>query len=671
MVTGSNREKFLLLFLTVSILIDLNEMIRADLVSIHSLYRCLCVDLRVDYRTRKYILARLSVEGISFVTKVLPKLSKVVILGLTLDNFEKARTIERFTEIRHQGKSLHYFRSFLDRIFSHNGRQHSDKESVGQALRDLRQLCEVLYKLVEKISKSTENKAWYDYCEDDDKVSDSVYTDEYQKYFLQKARGNVKYYNLNATVDEILHEYSPRFTSGSFSEASKVTDMCRFSPYAFKFLKDDWIGNYSGSDQAKFLLKYPRFLRLTTFNRKVGIKPPMYKTLLPDNGNAPSARFSTVPKDSRGPRIICMEPLHSLPYQMIYFDYMSNVLQRVTRGRINFTDQEQNQNLAFEGSMNQEWCTFDLEKGSDRVSLKKTEYLMRDQCPGLLSLINAFRSREVVNTRLNKKKKLNKLAGMGSGFTFATMAFLIHLAVCTMAVLTLRIPFTKAMSLAYVYGDDLITPKAWSWFVPRALELFGFKLNASKSFTHGYFRESCGKDYYAGVETQPVRIKTLYEVPYDKGCTPVFGIRAEDKHPVPPKIGSVLSFPINIESLTSFTNDMYQRGYYKSFAWGYDNLEKLLGFAPPSVEEGSPILGVKTEIPSVESGICLVKVKSSDRESVFCEEKLYNLALRSKDHKRLELPPCNAKKRYKVVDLGRAPHLIYSEKLKAEMLYAR
>ncbi len=42
-----------------------------------------------------------------------------------------------------------------------------------------------------------------------------------------------------------------------------------------------------------------------------------------------------------------------------------------------------------------------------------------------------------------------------------------------------------------------------------ALQLCGFTVNSSKSFTDGPFRESCGHDYYKGIDIRPVYTKTM------------------------------------------------------------------------------------------------------------------------------------------------------------------
>jgi hypothetical protein len=58
-----------------------------------------------------------------------------------------------------------------------------------------------------------------------------------------------------------------------------------------------------------------------------------------------------------------------------------------------------------------------------------------------------------------------------------------------------------------VYGDDLICPSDCYDEVLDALSLLGFVPNDEKSFGSGPFRESCGKDYWAGTNVRPVYVK--------------------------------------------------------------------------------------------------------------------------------------------------------------------
>ena len=76
-------------------------------------------------------------------------------------------------------------------------------------------------------------------------------------------------------------------------------------------------------------------------------------------------------------------------------------------------------------------------------------------------------------------------------------------------------PFTRKLISSFrgkvrVYGDDIIVPVDMMEPVAAGLEAFGLRVNSSKSFGTGRFRESCGGDYYEGVWITPVRVRSLF-----------------------------------------------------------------------------------------------------------------------------------------------------------------
>lgn len=75
------------------------------------------------------------------------------------------------------------------------------------------------------------------------------------------------------------------------------------------------------------------------------------------------------------------------------------------------------------------------------------------------------------------------------------------------------------------YGDDIIVPTEFAGDVVATLRFFGFTPNPRKTFVEGWFRESCGGDFYRG---QPVRALYVKENPNEPQqlITLANGIRA-------------------------------------------------------------------------------------------------------------------------------------------------
>jgi len=95
-------------------------------------------------------------------------------------------------------------------------------------------------------------------------------------------------------------------------------------------------------------------------------------------------------------------------------------------------------------------------------------------------------------------------SAMGNGFTFEVETITFW-AICKAA---------GATSVT-VFGDDIICPKFIFGRVKRLLEMIGCILNVDKTFAEGPFRESCGHDYFLGVNIRGVYVKRL-DTPQDR-----------------------------------------------------------------------------------------------------------------------------------------------------------
>jgi hypothetical protein len=82
------------------------------------------------------------------------------------------------------------------------------------------------------------------------------------------------------------------------------------------------------------------------------------------------AKLTAVPKDSRGPRLICVHPKEAIWIQQGQRLKLEAAItsSNLTKGRINFTDQTVNGGLALESSKSGRLATLDLKEASDRIS---------------------------------------------------------------------------------------------------------------------------------------------------------------------------------------------------------------------------------------------------------------------------------------------------------------
>lgn len=209
-------------------------------------------------------------------------------------------------------------------------------------------------------------------------------------------------------------------------------------------------------------------------------------------------RYASVPKTAKTDRSIAIEPLLNVFLQL--------GLDRIIKSRLkhrwgyDLADQENNQDLALEGSIGDELVTLDLKGASETVTLKICELYLPDMWLNLLLDLRSPKIR-VDNDNLKAEFPLHKMSAMGNGFTFALESLIFA------ALVRAAMRRTKTQGPTAVYGDDLIVPKAAADYLITLLNLSGFSLNTDKSFVSGPFRESCGKDYLGGHYVRPFFLK--------------------------------------------------------------------------------------------------------------------------------------------------------------------
>jgi hypothetical protein len=208
-------------------------------------------------------------------------------------------------------------------------------------------------------------------------------------------------------------------------------------------------------------------------------------------------------KDSRGPRTICPHPLEFQWIAQGQARAITPHVEAISEYRINFRDQTTNGSLALRSSLTRDNATLDMKEASDWVSLAQ----MRRVLPSsVMRYLEATRC-EALQLPNGEAIVLRKFAPMGSAVCFPVEAcFFWSVAV---AAISLVLPGRRRWVRQHVYafGDDLIVPREYAHVVIDGLEAVGLKVNRSKSFVTGFFRESCGVDAFVGRNVTPVRIK--------------------------------------------------------------------------------------------------------------------------------------------------------------------
>lgn len=241
--------------------------------------------------------------------------------------------------------------------------------------------------------------------------------------------------------------------------------------------------------------------------------------------NEGASKLVAVPKSFDKPRLIAAEPVANMWCQQNVWHFMRTRTERTWLGKfVKFGDQTQNQNLCLRGSKDGSLITVDLKSASDCVTCHAVGQLFRGN-PRLLLALQATRTR-FCNLELHGEElqvALRKFSTMGNACTFPVESMLF-LSIALAAVFTSRgVRPTKGgvealVGQVTVFGDDIIVPRDCRECLYGALEVLHFRVNATKTFDTGLFRESCGVDAYHGVEVTPA----YWHAPYRRKCPETF-----------------------------------------------------------------------------------------------------------------------------------------------------
>ncbi|QXN75351.1 MAG: RNA-dependent RNA polymerase [Grapevine-associated levi-like virus 1] len=226
------------------------------------------------------------------------------------------------------------------------------------------------------------------------------------------------------------------------------------------------------------------------------------------NHEVPS-RLIAVNKTAKSPRLIAAEPVeHQFAQQMLlgWFNYQ---FKQQFADFISLDNQQLSREMALRGSLDGKLATVDLSAASDRLSCYVIERIFRKR-PDILRALHSCRTRWVRNSIAGTRPyylNLRKYASQGTACTFPVQS-LVFLVICMAACgHTDYEVFKRSMrGKVRVYGDDIVIPTNRCTRLYDLLTMCQLKVNTEKSFTSGYFRESCGGDFYRGYDVTPVKV---------------------------------------------------------------------------------------------------------------------------------------------------------------------
>ncbi len=444
--------------------------------------------VRID-RDLAYAESRLEHEGLSFITIVLPGFEKDLLTAVSQGRIDS----NHFVGFRRRGGLPAFLSGFLCRVFHSDGTLRPDADIT--ALRAVRQVLLLVGKIELPVTRSRE---------------------------LEALAGYIK---TDASLEEI-----PEYLLRDFRDASRVLLAPYLAAVESRIWSGDWIPRHSSGALAtrelynsrhSFRTWTERLQSVLRWEDEVAVSyreivdhVDDFSVLAPEH--EPPSKVTTVPKTMKSPRIIAEEPVWNQFIQQGVLHVMTEVLQEPRFRRLadifSWLDQEPNRELARVGSIDGSFATLDLSEASDRVSLQLVEALL-SQHPFLRDVVLASRSQRA-KLSTGEEIVLNKFASMGSSLCFPmeSMVFFIIEAMAWaehegMVPSALRV---RGLPRMRVYGDDLIVPSTVAQILSHRLEVYGLKVNARKSFTTGPIRESCGADWYHGVDISVFKIRVPF-----------------------------------------------------------------------------------------------------------------------------------------------------------------
>lgn len=229
------------------------------------------------------------------------------------------------------------------------------------------------------------------------------------------------------------------------------------------------------------------------------VKPYLYSLSYPLSNCSEQpldfVKVVAVPKSYKAWRIIAEVPAYQQYLMQGIRKLAVRAADRSKYGRyLVQDDQSINQDWAQLGSINQSYATLDLSAASDSIGQALAEKILPADWMVLLDGVNPPN----INTNGKiVKRHIFQTSGNGTTFIFESIVFL---AIAVAATEYYQLYTGESALHPRTFGDDLIVDTKVYETVVDFLSLLGFKVNLDKSFASGFYRESCGSEWYCGLD---------------------------------------------------------------------------------------------------------------------------------------------------------------------------
>jgi hypothetical protein len=497
-------------------------------------------------------------EGLSFLTITLPSFGTDLQKGLERGKVDH----DLWNGFHFSGGLPQFLGGFLDLVFDRRSGLLLDEPSI-DAIFALRQLSLMFKRIELPCSDARENAAMQGFvkCEQELKAKTREWNAADYSDFSRVSK--LLFAETFSKIDEDIY-YDRVFPKhGPGKTADRVRNNARFN---FSTWTDRLEKIFRSVD---FIIPSARYF------------PLLEDVQFLEPGHEIPVRVVSVPKTLKTPRIIAIEPAHMMYVQQSILECFMEHWRRddILHSFLGFDDQLPNQLLAQKGSFDKSLATLDLSEASDRVSNQLVREMLRP-FRHMFDGVDACRSRKA-DVLGHGVVRLSKFASMGSALTFPMEACVFLTCIFLGIEKELNKPLTKRLIKSFlgkvrVFGDDIIIPVEYVSSVVESLEHFGAKVNRNKSYWNGEFRESCGGDFYAGLDVTPVK------------CNMV--------------LPTQLQHAEEILAMSAMRNQFYQLGLWQTCTWLDRRLSRVLRGRYPIVESSSSVIGRHSIFPPSGDG---------------------------------------------------------------------
>lgn len=208
-----------------------------------------------------------------------------------------------------------------------------------------------------------------------------------------------------------------------------------------------------------------------------------------------TAYVHTVPKNSKTDRVIIIEPGVNTFLQK---GLGSMIRSRLTKVGIDLGRQaDLHRTIICDLNL----ATVDFSAASDSISIELVRELLPDDW---FKVLDIHRSKCVDVS--GNVTRLEKFSSMGNGFTFELETLIFY---------ALAYAVCERGDFISVFGDDVIMPATRVLEYRDLCNYCGLRFNPKKSFSEGYFRESCGEHLFSGHSAKPFYLRSRIRSRYD------------------------------------------------------------------------------------------------------------------------------------------------------------